>query len=167
MGYIPNAFTLVNLSFGVLALLGIIHGEFTAAAIFILVAACLDRMDGRVARHLNVESELGKQLDSLADLVSFGVAPAVLVYTQVLDPSCAQLVSAGVTVIFILCGAFRLARFNVLNIGTYFVGVPITLAGGLVGLFSLLSIYLPAPFYLISLPMLSYLMVSNIKIPKL
>ena len=69
---IPNTFTLGNLAFGLLSILMTFHGNFKLAAIFVLLAALADRYDGRIARLLNVDSEIGKELDSLADLVSFG-----------------------------------------------------------------------------------------------
>ena len=77
---IPNIFTFINLSCGVLSLLSTHKGNYGVAGIFILIAGLVDRYDGRVARFLQVSSELGKELDSLADLVSFGVAPSLLMY---------------------------------------------------------------------------------------
>ena len=77
---VPNIFTLGNLSCGILSLMMTFQGEYKAASLFILLAGLMDRYDGRVARFLNVSSELGKELDSLADLVSFGVAPSILVF---------------------------------------------------------------------------------------
>jgi CDP-diacylglycerol--serine O-phosphatidyltransferase len=168
MGYIPNALTLLNLSFGVISLVYVINGDYTLAAVFIILAVLMDGMDGRVARYLKVTSELGKQMDSLSDMVSFGVAPALLVYTKILHPACTDLpLDLVVAVVFVLCGAFRLARFNILNINDYFVGIPITMAGGLVGLLSLLSFHLPPLFFFVTLPVLSYLMVCNIRVRKL
>lgn len=78
---IPNLFTFINLSCGIFSLLNIFHTNYTISGIFILIAGLVDRYDGRVARYLNVSSDLGKELDSLADLVSFGVAPSFLIYT--------------------------------------------------------------------------------------
>lgn len=168
MGYIPNALTLLNLSFGMFSLLYLAADNYHMAAIFILLAAVMDGVDGRVARYLKVASELGKQMDSLSDLVSFGVAPALLVYVQTLRPAYAgYVVDIAFTLLFVLCGAFRLARFNVLNTSGYFVGIPITLAGGLVGLLSLSSNWLTPSVFLIVMPLLSFLMVSNLKVRKL
>ena len=75
---IPNIFTFINLSFGILSLLSTFEDNYSLACIFILLAALVDRYDGRIARYLQVTSDLGKELDSLADLVSFGVAPSIL-----------------------------------------------------------------------------------------
>ena len=77
---IPNIFTFINLSCGVFSLLSTFEKQYVLASIFILIAGLVDRYDGRVARFLQVSSDLGKELDSLADLVSFGVAPSVLIY---------------------------------------------------------------------------------------
>ena len=77
---IPNIFTFINLSFGILSLLSTFDDNYSLACIFILLAALVDRYDGRIARYLQVTSDLGKELDSLADLVSFGVAPSILFF---------------------------------------------------------------------------------------
>ena len=77
---IPNIFTFINLSFGILSLLATFESNYQLACIFILLAALVDRYDGRIARYLQVSSDLGKELDSLADLVSFGVAPSILIF---------------------------------------------------------------------------------------
>jgi len=77
---IPNLFTLSNLFCGFISIVFTANGDFKNAAILILIGMMLDSMDGRLARMLNAQSEIGKELDSLADIVTFGVAPAILVY---------------------------------------------------------------------------------------
>ena len=77
---IPNIFTFINLSLGILSLLSTFEGNYQLSCILILLAALVDRYDGRIARYLEVTSDLGKELDSLADLISFGVAPSILVF---------------------------------------------------------------------------------------
>ena len=77
---IPNVFTFINLSCGILSILSVMNKQYTLSSVFILLAGLVDRYDGRVARFLDVSSDLGKELDSLADLVSFGVAPSILIY---------------------------------------------------------------------------------------
>lgn len=161
---IPSIFTLANLLLGIVSLIFTMEDEFQIAAGMILFAMVLDGMDGRLARRLDAASPFGKELDSLADLVSFGVSPAILVYA-------AKMKSFGyigliVCIAFALCGAIRLARFNVLNISTYFVGIPITAAGSLVALAVLVGNRLPDMIYPVLMVLLAYLMVSNIKIPK-
>ncbi|HEX3014981.1 MAG TPA: CDP-diacylglycerol--serine O-phosphatidyltransferase [Desulfobacteria bacterium] len=160
---IPSAMTLTNLLFGILSLVFTMEDAFRWAAYAILFAVIMDGMDGRVARRFEASSSFGKELDSLADLVSFGVAPAILTYAKYMHLPFGN-IGLAVAIIFALCGAVRLARFNVLNITTHFVGVPITVAGGFVALFSLM--HLPALFYPIVSLVLAFLMVSTFKVPK-
>lgn len=163
---IPCIFTLANLLLGVVALVLTMDDDFVIAGASILLAMILDAMDGRLARRLDATSTFGKELDSLADLVSFGVAPAILVYAFKIK----VLGMAGliIAIIFALCGAIRLARFNVLNISEYFVGVPITAAGSLVALLVLVGtrISIPVSVYPVVVILLAILMVSNIKVRK-
>lgn len=163
---IPSIFTLANLFFGFLALVLTMDGGFKLAAGLIILSALMDSMDGKVARKLSVSSDFGMELDSLSDLVSFGVAPAILTYRALLQD---QLGYWGILLaaLFVLCGAVRLARFNVLDIHTYFVGVPITFAGGFMGLILIFRGMLPWLVYPICLAILAVLMVSTFKVPKL
>jgi CDP-diacylglycerol--serine O-phosphatidyltransferase len=163
--FIPNIFTLANLILGFLALIYTMEGRYQLAASLILVSVVLDGLDGKVARRLDATSNFGKELDSLADLVSFGVAPAILVYAFILQP---DLGIAGLlmAVFFALCGAVRLARFNALNITTYFLGVPITAAGGIMALVILIGSQLPGWIFALMTLSLAFLMVSTIKVPK-
>ncbi len=161
-----NTVTLCNIIFGSLSLVFTLNQNFSMAAIFILLAVLMDSLDGRIARRLDIISPLGKELDSLCDLVSFGVAPALLLYSQVLDPYAYSL-GLIVALLYIVCGAYRLARFNVLSISDYFVGIPITLAGTIIAVISLFSASLPATLVLFMLLFLAIMMVSNFKVPKL
>jgi len=161
---IPNIITLSNMILGILSLRYTMNGLYKEAAVSVLFAMVLDGMDGRLARHLNVTSDFGKELDSLSDLVSFGVAPALLTYSSVLLNY--KFFGLMISIIFVLCGAVRLARFNVLNIKEYFVGIPITFAGPLMAIFVLLSNNLPVVFFPVLMLILAALMVSNIKVPK-
>lgn len=160
-----NTITLINIVFGSLSLVNTLHENYRFAAIFILLAVVMDGLDGRIARRLGIISDMGKELDSLCDLVSFGVAPALLLYSQVLYifPHGYGLAAA---ILYIMCGAFRLARFNVLNIKEYFVGIPITIAGAALAVSSLLSGYLPDYVLLAAVIILSLMMISNIKVRK-
>ena len=167
---IPSIFTLANLLFGFFALIWVIEGNFTLAAAMILLSVLMDSLDGKVARRLSVSSDFGKELDSLSDLVSFGVAPAILTYQAILQPQQSLLVryvGLGIAVGFALCGAVRLARFNMLNITTYFVGVPITFAGGFMALLMFLRNMMPWYIYPASMMILAFLMVSTFKVQKL
>jgi CDP-diacylglycerol---serine O-phosphatidyltransferase len=167
---IPSMFTLANLLFGFLAIVWVLEANFTLASTMIILSVLMDSLDGKVARKLSVSSDFGKELDSLSDLVSFGVAPAILTYQGILQPiqlGYMRYVGLGIAVVFALCGAVRLARFNMLNITTYFVGVPITFAGGFMALLMFLRGMLPWYIYPFSMVILAFLMVSTFKVPKL
>lgn len=171
MNSIPSMITMCNLICGIISLILCYNGQFVTAAIFILVAMFWDMADGHVARMLKVSSEFGKELDSLADLVSFGVAPALLVKAILNDPLANSTLIDWLTcftcIAFVLCGAYRLARFNILNIHEYYVGIPITLAGSLIAVVVLIAPQLPGWVFVILLFALSILMVSKLIVPKL
>jgi CDP-diacylglycerol--serine O-phosphatidyltransferase len=191
---LPNLLTAGNLFCGFVALTKIVEadihlGDYTqikVALAFILLACIFDLFDGRVARMGGVESPFGREFDSLADLVSFGVAPAFLVHRVVLrdvfhgPPFDHPEVGWFIASIYLLCGAFRLARFNCLatmpggESSKEFLGFPIPSAAGLVASLTLLIIklnenertlgnwkYVPA----IVLMFLSAMMVSKVKYP--
>lgn len=161
---VPALFTMGNLCFGITAIIFAFQGEINTAAWFILAAAFLDGVDGRVARRLEVAGDLGKQLDSLADLVSFGIAPGLLAWMMQL--SNLGLVGYAFVLFFAVCGAYRLARFNIKQFSGAFEGVPITIAGGLVALSTFWGQQVPVWFYPLFLLSLGYLMVSKIRVPK-
>lgn len=162
---IPNIITGANLVIGMIALVYAIEGNYLGGAVLILFSAVLDRLDGKLARVTGNSSDFGKELDSLADLVSFGVAPAVTAYLWRLDVL--GITGMLIVVLFVLCGALRLARFNVLNISGYFLGMPITVAGSLVAIIVLMAgnihVWVTAGIIIT----LSGLMVSNIRMPKI
>lgn len=170
MVFLPNMLTLFNLFFGIISLMYAFDNEVILAAVFILLAGVMDVLDGKAARKLNVSSDFGKELDSLSDLVSFGVAPAFLVMvlfrTSAISETLSFMIAAS-GIIFIICGAFRLARFNVLDVSEFFVGVPITLAGGIISLMVLTLSAINGWCYVVVLLVLSGLMVSKKSIPKL
>ncbi|MFS0782797.1 CDP-diacylglycerol--serine O-phosphatidyltransferase [Bacillus sp. 1P06AnD] len=166
--HIPNLFTFGNLFCGFLSLYFSMKGDMWNAAILIFISIMLDAVDGRVARILGVANEIGKQLDSLADIVSFGVAPAYIVsqvYFQ--DMGAWGVILTG---LFPLFGAFRLARFNLTQSEVsmrYFTGIPITMAGGIVTFLVLFHHYIHPLFFMIIYYILGLMMVSKIKIPSL
>lgn len=168
---LPNIFTFINLGFGVLSLIATHEGNYIKASIFILIAGLVDRYDGRVARYLQVSSELGKELDSLADLVSFGVAPSILLYINFNLKDLGPYGIIGIILLISLpiCGAFRLARYNVSTFDGMFTGVPITIVGCFLALFALIASFVVAPVFLVVILMLlgSYLMVSTLHLKKL
>jgi CDP-diacylglycerol---serine O-phosphatidyltransferase len=161
---IPNLFTIGNLFLGIIAIILVFNGNADLAAIMVIVAMLLDGLDGRVARALNAQSEFGKELDSLSDVISFGVAPAFIMYVvafQGMDAS-----GWIVTSIFPICGALRLARYNVVaGIPGYFIGLPIPAAGGILATMALFHDHLHWSVLLLSTLLLSYLMVSTVKYP--
>lgn len=168
--FIPNAFTFINLSCGILSILATINDKYILASLLILLSGLVDRYDGRVARFLNVSSELGKELDSLADLVAFGVAPAILSYVlfefNKIGPY--GMVGICIMLIFVICGAYRLARFNTIEFDGCFTGIPITIAGCFIAVYDLLNVYIRLPIILsiVLLIIGAYLMVSNIRLKK-
>lgn len=162
---IANIITLFNLSLGCISIFLTVKGEPGLALIMIFVAALADRFDGMVARKLNVESELGKQLDSLCDLVSFGIAPATLMYTTgLIDYS---YVGMAFAIIFIICGAYRLARFNITENHGFFQGLPITAAGCILTFALLFTKFIPASAFILLSIVLSLAMISTTRIKKL
>ncbi|MBK8442706.1 MAG: CDP-diacylglycerol--serine O-phosphatidyltransferase [Sphingobacteriales bacterium] len=176
--HIPNLLTLLNLMMGCLALYHIFKGDVRLSVIFIAIAAAADFADGFVARMLGVQSDLGKQLDSLADVVTFGVVPGAIIVWLLQNspqlPAASLLPFAGFVIS--LFSALRLAKFNIDTRQTNsFLGVP-TPANtlffvGLLGLSwsnSALADYLLNPVLLLLLTALfSYLLVSEIPIPAL
>lgn len=130
---LPNLITTLNMFFGFFALIYAIRGEYTWAAYAIVGAAVFDLLDGRVARLTHSTSKFGAEYDSLCDVVSFGVAPGVLLYLWALQPF--GRLGWLVSFLFTACGALRLARFNVqahtIEKG-YFQGLPIPMAAGIV-----------------------------------
>src|SRR5580698_6858811 len=158
--FLPNLLTAGNLFCGFVALtkiveadpnmpdVGIYYNQIKLALAFILLACIFDLFDGRVARMGGVESPFGREFDSLADLVSFGVAPAFLVQRVVLADVFGQYrqISWFIASIYLLCGAFRLARFNCLatmggSASKDFLGFPIPSAAGLVASLTLLIMH--------------------------
>lgn len=162
---VPNLFTVGNLFLGIIAIILVFNSKPDYAAMMVIIAMLLDGLDGRVARALNAQSEFGKELDSLSDVISFGVAPAFIMYVVAftnLNPATAWIVTA----IFPICGALRLARFNVVA-GTpgYFTGLPIPAAGGVLCTLALFAAELKPIILLLSTLLLSYLMISTVKYP--
>lgn len=164
---IPNIFTFGNLICGILSIIMTFEEKPMLACAFILLAGLMDRYDGRIARFLDVSSELGKELDSLSDLVSFGVAPSLLVFKM------NNFMSFGIlgyilALLFPVAGAYRLARYNSTTFNNVFLGIPITVAGVFIALYSLITIHHNnnTVISIILLLLLSYLMVSKLKFKK-
>lgn len=128
-GIFPGAFTMGNLLCGFLSILSSHNQEPATAAWLIILAGFIDALDGKVARISHSTSKFGTELDSLADVVSFGAAPAFLVHATTLIDFGKWSFMVGA--VFLMCGAFRLARYNVLadpHKKSHFVGLPIPIA---------------------------------------
>jgi CDP-diacylglycerol--serine O-phosphatidyltransferase len=168
---LPNLFTAMNFVLGFLSILASTEGRYERAAWAILLASIFDALDGRVARLTNTTSKFGVEFDSLCDLVSFGIAPAVLMYFAALKPF--DRGGIVVAIIFGLCGALRLARFNVMAEvlpKSYFQGLPIPMASTTVATAFFFSKELNlnverSYFFLALTAALGLLMVSTFKFP--
>lgn len=176
---LPNVITLLNMSLGVIAILFAVNSRdnlnlLYAASVLVIIAALTDRFDGKIARMLDATSELGKELDSLADLISFGLAPIIIAWkTSFIDFG---ILGYVISLIYPIAGAYRLARFNTTTFDNYFRGLPITIAGAFLALDNLYNCFtivkngkLPLTHSIITAVLvliLSYLMVSKIKLKK-
>lgn len=169
--FLPNSFTAFNMACGFVAIIFSIQGDFYKACMAIALGAVFDSVDGRVARLTGTQSPFGEQFDSLSDLISFGMAPAMVYYNRFLASY--GRVGLILSFIFLLCGALRLARFNA-NIdkvsSNYFQGLPIP--GGATALvgFILLSLEFPAimdvpALHFIYILIYAILMISVIPFP--
>ena len=162
---LPHLATCGNLASGFLAVLFAASGDFVHAAASVLAAAVLDLLDGAIARKGVEEgtepSEFGKNLDSLADVVSFGAAPAFAAYAAVLEVR--PVVGLAGCLLFFVCGALRLARFPLVGRPDRFVGLPIPPAGLFVA--ALAALGAPPLPLLAALAATSALMVSTVPFP--
>lgn len=164
---LPNTFTFGNLGCGLISLVMTIQGDYKIACLLIILAGVFDRYDGRIARILGSNSNIGKELDSLADLVSFGVAPSMLIF-NLYNLAAYGILGYLLLLVFPLAGAYRLARYNCTEFNGSFQGVPITVAGVLLSLYAFLTRGNATNILLTSILMvlLSYLMISKLPIKK-
>lgn len=186
---LPTLFTIGTIFCGFYALINAMKGEFDLAAIALGLAVVFDGMDGRIARLTNSCSEFGVHIDSLADIVTFGVAPSVLAYiwglksiAPTFPPYAKHVQQIGwiVSFAFLICGAMRLARFNIQSIKPqassyppskkYFVGMPIPAGAGMI---AAVIHFVPDPIsdwtvgalWNILVGLLAFLMISTIRYP--
>lgn len=180
---IPNMVTALSVVLAVMALLQAVAGNFETAAWFVIWCVLLDRVDGVIARIMNATSKFGEQFDSLADMIAFGLVPAIVVYFLLTrDPrymaDYAEPLRHGFLLIsvytYVLAGALRLARFNITNqnLGSgWFRGLPTTIAGAVV-MTLVLATWRNAwpPFVIEAMPAVllacALLMISNLWLPK-
>jgi len=162
-----NACTLASLGLGLLAIFLAMQGEVRWAAACLVACVAFDGLDGALARKLGVASPFGAQMDSLADMCSFGLAAPVVVYA-----SLAHTVPTGAAAVACVlvagCAAIRLARFNVSpKDGKFFSGVPTTMAAAVLALTVLIGIPMPGLALLAGVALLAFAMVSSFPYAKL
>jgi CDP-diacylglycerol--serine O-phosphatidyltransferase len=167
---LPNLFTTGTLFAGFYGIIATTNGKYDVAALWILISSIFDGLDGKVARLTGTSSKFGVEYDSLADLVAFGVAPGLLMYCWALKPF--GRLGWLAAFLFVVCGALRLARFNV-QVNTVeskrFVGLPIPAAASMVSAMVLLFYHFgwPGSFkklaILLLIYLLAFLMVSNFR----
>jgi CDP-diacylglycerol--serine O-phosphatidyltransferase len=172
MNYLANLLTVLSLVFGFASIIFSLESHFTFACWAIILSVIFDGLDGQIARINPVPSEFGKELDSLVDVVSFGIAPSILGYIFVYQAFYFWATSA--LFIYLLCSVLRLARYNITpkeKLVNYFYGLPTTVSGGILASFiliyrrrqdSLEPQHIPVIFIFIVL-ILAFLMISRVK----
>jgi len=161
---LADVFTVGNLCCGILSILLVIDEQYSLSVMLLLLAVVFDVLDGKIAGLLHQKNLFGKQIDSMSDLVSFGVAPALLYYAM----SSPDIFGITVTLFFVSCGMLRLARYNISD-GKGFVGVPITVNGVLFPLLFLLFINFPSTlnYWPVVFLIQGFLMISTLKISRI
>ena len=157
---LPNMVTSGNLLCGLFSLVLVLHGRYVPAAWLVFFAVIFDGFDGKVARMLGGGSQFGMEFDSLADLVSFGVAPSILLYQVALRGL--NIAGAVIACFFALCVALRLARFNVVHVPGPFQGLPCPAGGLFVSSFVIAGVNLPAWAMAGVMALTGFLMISSI-----
>jgi CDP-diacylglycerol---serine O-phosphatidyltransferase len=167
---LPSLLTIGNIFFGFYAIIHSINGKYLQASLLIFFSFLLDGLDGTIARLTKTESLFGLNLDSLADVISFGVAPAILAYTISLRQFGGF--GWGVTLFYVICGAIRLARFNSHNKTEidrkYFIGLPIPMSAAFIASFIIffdgnIDYYILPTIALVSIFIIGCLMISTLK----
>lgn len=171
---LPSLLTFSSLVCAFSAVVAALHDDLVVAGVFILLGYVFDALDGAVARRLDVASAFGLQLDSLVDMVTFGVAPCVLVYQYLHDLAFSPAIVWGACAAYLAGGAFRLARFNLLppkQSGDESTGLTISTSGATVTLAVLANItydhhLVPTSLFPVFLAVLTFLMASRIRYPE-
>ena len=169
---LPSLFTVGNIFCGYFAIISTMNGQYDYAAVAIGIAILMDMLDGRIARLTKSATGFGLQLDSLADVISFGIAPSILVFVWGLTAINHRLGWIAAFT-FTICGAMRLARFNVQTERfKYFVGLPIPASGGTIA--AVVHFFVEpveSPFaagaMVVLVFLLSFLMISKVRYPSL
>ena len=166
---LPNFFTALSVFFGIMSIIASKQGKYEKAFIYIVLSLIADGLDGRVARLTNTTSKFGVEFDSLADIVAFGVAPAMFLFFSIGEYY--DRFGALVSGLYVVFGAIRLARFNVTtneNDPKYFIGLPIPTAAVVLGSWVMLDVKYSSNIdviILIGALILGFLMVSNFRYP--
>jgi len=155
-----DLFTLVNVIFGLAAIFFILKENYYFAVISLFLAVIADYLDGKIARKFKQQNTFGKELDSLADTISFGVVPAIFGFSLIQTP-----LAIVAFIFFLFCGILRLARYNIMHIREGFEGMPITLNGIIIPAIFLFNV--PIDFYPYIYLILGILMVSSIRFRKI
>ncbi|MGD0336607.1 MAG: CDP-diacylglycerol--serine O-phosphatidyltransferase [Candidatus Omnitrophota bacterium] len=172
MNFLANLLTTLSLFSGFISIVFSLEGHFTLASWAILSSVLFDGVDGQVARLNPVPSEFGKELDSLVDVVSFGIAPALLGYIFIYRQF--YLVAVFALFLYLFCSVMRLAKYNITpkeKMRKYFYGLPTTVSGGVLAAFILIYrgkvgtevFEFAPPIFLLLVVVLSYLMVSRVR----
>ncbi len=161
---LADMFTIANLSCGILSITMSVEGNFDLSASLLFLAVIFDVLDGKIAGFLHQKNLFGKQIDSMSDLVSFGIAPMLLFYSL----NTPDILVSILLVFFIVCGMLRLARYNVSE-APGFEGVPITVNGVLFPILFLIYSNNPVSlnFWPIIILIQSLLMISTVKISRI
>ena len=153
-----------------MSIVATMNGKYKTAIAMIWIAAIADRYDGIVARMLGTSSDMGVQMDSMGDIISFGVAPSVHAYNSVFlhAPNNIKLLGGIATVMLICAGALRLARYNIVGLDedNSFMGLPITIGGSLLAVLLIFRRNIAPVTYVVVMIILSILELSKIRIKK-
>ncbi|HIQ51299.1 MAG TPA: CDP-diacylglycerol--serine O-phosphatidyltransferase [Nautiliaceae bacterium] len=164
---LPNFFTALSIFFGVMSIIAASQGKFEKAFIYIILSLIADGLDGRIARIANATSDFGVEFDSLADIVAFGVAPAMFLFFAIGENY--GKFGALVSGLFVVFGAIRLAKFNITaSDPSYFIGLPIPTSAVVLASWVMLDVKYNSnfdTFLLIGALILAFLMVSNFRYP--
>lgn len=164
----PSVATICSLLLGASAIMVLFDDRFFLAGWLIILGSILDLLDGQLAVRLEAISHLGKELDSLADVVTFGVAPTIMVYRLMIYVGVANHVAMATSLVFVLAGAYRLARYNTLpsDRRAYFKGLPIPAASLILITGSFWQHWVIHIWWMAAVVLVSYLMVSVFPYPK-
>lgn len=161
----PNTLTAVRLAFGLGSIAATLNRYWLLSVGLILLASLFDSWADRVARRLNIAAKYAREIDMVADLTGFGLAPATLYFFLYFT----QLGLTGyvIALTFPIAGAIRLARFTVNGTKGYYLGIPLKIAGSMLAAIALMGISLPLNFHVMVIIILSAGVISRFKIPKL